>query len=159
MFNSIDLRIVAAALLTPPLAWTSSIAVNALRPLETETQARAIAVQVVDSIQVDNKPVVGWSIDASRFDNADVLSDRHGGVVRNCLGGGLPGLCVADPVWRFHFTAPAQSGYSLEASVAIDARSGQAVGQCSAGFSVGPTGAPASPNSCNLDQPIGDVED
>lgn len=150
------LKLIGAVIVVSAATWGVSIGFNAIRPLESQDQAQATAYQVVDSMHLGGKPVVGWSLDSSRFDTAMTLSDGHGNLVPNCLGGGLPGLCIADPVWRFHFVAPPQSGYFIDSSVAIDARSGLSVGECDAGVSViGADGSRPAP-SCKLSILVGD---
>ena len=131
-----------------------------LQPQASEVEARAIAVQTVESIHVNSSPVVGWRVDDSRYDVTGVISKANGKVVKNCLGGMLPALpesvCVADPVWRFHFVAPPQNGFSLESAIAVDARTRRVVGECDAAWRVNATLA-AAVGRCGLSQPFGDA--
>lgn len=130
-----------------------------LQPLASEAEARAIAIQTVESIHVNNTSIAGWSVDGSRYDVTGVISKANGEVVRNCLGGMLPALpapvCVADPVWRFHFVAPPQDGFSIETAIAVDARTRRVVGECNAAWHVNSQLAAAA-GRCGLNQPFGD---
>jgi hypothetical protein len=151
-----NLKVYAAMGIAPIVLFGIASGVNLIRPLESESEAKATAMQTVQSIRFEGRPVSGWSIDASRFDAAPVISDSGGHSVQNCLGGGLPGVCIADPVWRFHFVAVPQGGYAIEASVAVDARSRHTVGECDAAVSVGSDNLPFKADWCSLSQPFGD---